>query len=88
MLLSPVAGVYISLLSYKEEKASLTPVEDFIAKADGYESTLLKGFMAALLADKHRLTEAHKLALRQLSTMICSLDGYIDKHLSPVRSCY
>ena len=89
MLLSPVAGIYISLSSSynqsKEDKSKLVSVEDFIVSADGYESKLLKKLIEILKTEANNSTVLNIKSYFSLVNIVISLDGFVDKHYSPVR---
>lgn len=63
MLLSPIAGIYINLQLTKiqaPKKNNLTLVEEFIAKADGFELDLINKLIDSLTVSSFKNSEDKK----------------------------
>ena len=88
MLLSPITGIYLALSNSqnqsKEYKPKVIQIEEFIVRADGFEPKLLKTFAEVLRTDTIKVNPHNKKAVSAISSIINSLDPFIEKHFSPV----
>lgn len=76
MLLSPVAGIYLSLNeALKKNKGKLICIEEYIVKADGFELELMSSFVATL---KDANPPAHS-KFEALANLVGSLESYLTK---------
>ena len=80
MILSPIAGIYICLYNSSQGQ-KLSTIEDCIVKADGFESKLMKSFIDILKQEKSKDVSKGIVILTKI---INSLEGFIEKHYSPV----
>ena len=86
MILSPIAGIYLNLNHTvaelkEEEKTKYVTVEECIIKSDGFENKLMKTFVEVLN------NNGKKVNSKQFNTIlgiVNSLEGFIEKHFSPV----
>eukprot|EP00826_Nyctotherus_ovalis_P007900 TRINITY_DN12033_c0_g1_i8.p2 TRINITY_DN12033_c0_g1~~TRINITY_DN12033_c0_g1_i8.p2 ORF type:complete len:403 (-),score=107.36 TRINITY_DN12033_c0_g1_i8:287-1495(-) len=76
MLLSPVAGIYLSLNeALKKDNGKFICIEEYIVKADGFELELMNNFVATL---KDANPSAHS-KFEALASLVSSLEPYITK---------